>query len=683
VAPLGDSINSEHEREFAELKRSRRKVVRFAVGGAALVYMFMLLFSALSGVAPVRGSLDVARTELLSSGLPEVRAIADTHAGLARWLHDHGTGGESAVFERVARSTFGSATSFAERFRDGSEPGIFSRIYLGLHGGILRLAFVVLSGWRLWVVAILGVMCWVYMRIRVHTDDDILGVTGNGRLFYSGARVDLSKTTERGAPDILIPGLACPARESTTVARSAALGKLLTDFGAANETTLGLVGVVLKRGDIPAFVADYDHEDALRRVFSGAALAEQAERTLRVALELHRSYREQVDTATAPREPVRALTLEEPLSGAEYTALLQHALVRVLTPGQREALGRLEPSDIAVLVLGLEAGKVLVHVKEGGRWIRRSRFPQLCARAVVHSLPSFGREYSYDSRQAIRRAFVYGSRKSDFAPVRFPLDLSPESRAARQWVEILMASPHELAATADEVELLAILTEGYQRWNELFFDEDTTAELAGFEGSYATHGNLFVMPLARVVALLRRAIAAPERARLETLMQAVSNRQRVQVLAREPGGETGTERVLPSYERVLVPLAAAEAKALAEFHGVSIDDVRAWSALRLVLNSFGWLARRVGDSTVPETSLVAGILSVGVGAPGANHLGLVGQRGLVPLRGSHLEAVWGRSWRDRFTLVDRIRTAETNEDFAKRMQGVESLEDDPAQTATV
>jgi len=362
---------------------------------------------------------------------------------------------------------------------------------------------------------------------------------------------------------------------------------------------------------------------------------------------------------------------------------VRHALERVLTPTQRGAISRLAPTDIAVLVLGLEAGKVLVHAKEGGRWIRRSRFPQLCARAVVHSLPSFAREYGYEARQAIRRAFVYGSRKSDFAPVRFPLDLSAESRAARQWVEILMASPHELAATADEVELLAILTEGYQRWIDLFFDEDTAAELGGFEGSYATHGNLFVMPLPRVVALLRRAMSPTERTRLETLMHAVSNRQRVQVLAREPGADGANERVLPSYERVLVPITAVEAKTLADFHAVSVDDVRAWSALRLVLNSFGWLARRVGDSTVPETSLVAGILSVGVGAPGANALGLVGQPGLVPLRGSHLEAVWGRGWRDRFTLVDRIRTAETKEDFDKRMQGVEEREEDAAQTATV
>lgn len=681
MAQLGDSLNSEHEREFAELKRSRLAVVRYLVAGAAVFGLVLFLMSAFSGEPPPRGGLDVARRELVTSGVVEVREIVSTHAELVDWLRRNATAGEAALFERVALGVFASAATFSRGSRDGSHLGVFARAYLGLHSGVLRATFILISGWRLWVVAVLATGCWVYIRFRVHAGLDLLGVTGNGRLFYSGARVDLSKVNERGAPDVLIPGLACPARESAAVVRASPLGRCLVEFGAANETTLGLAGIVLKRASDPAFVADYEDEDRLRRAFTGATLGEQAERTVRVALEVHRQMGAGDDGGVAQAEGGGVTGELVGLSGEAYAAEVRGALWRVLTPLQRQALAGLAPADIAVLVLGLEAGKVLVHTREGGRWTRRSRFPQLCARAMVHSLPSFGTEYSYLARQTIRRAFVYGSRKSDFAAVRFPLDLSAESRAARQWVEILMACPHELAASAAEVELLALLTEGQQRWAEIFFDAARTTHGGGLEGSFATHGNLFLMPLARVVNVLRESVPGTTQRRIEALMLAVSARQ--QTAGRDGAAEGGVERVIPSYERVTPPLSAAEVTTLANFHGVSADDVRTWGALRLVLNSFGWLARRVGDHTVPESSLVAAIVTVGVGAPGANALGLVGRRGLVPLRGSHLEAVWGRAWRDRFVLVDRVRTAETNEEFDQRMAGIEEREDDITQSAAV
>lgn len=687
MAPLGDSISHEHEREFAELKRSRSTMVRFAVVTTACVGLLLFLLSSLSSFQAGEDTLEGARAELLATRLEWARPFVVAQGEYAQWLRQHGTVTEIEFFNHLSKLLFRSGASYGAEFRDGSEPSVFSKVYFGLHGGVMRVAFVLISSWRLWLVVVAGVMVWSFYRLRVHTGSDILGMTGIGRLFYSGARVDLSTVTSAGAPDTLIPGLACPVGESAAVVKASELGRCLLERGALNQTTASLAGIVLKRGGDPAYVADLDEEESLRRMFAGSTLAEQALLNLGAALDLHRFYRDCADRAE--EEPIDAtppglvVIGSEVVDGAGYAVLLKTALHRVLTPRMRLDLARLSPFDIAVIVLGLESSKVMVHAKEGGRWIRRSRFPQLSARAFVHSIPAFGQEFDFAARQHIRRAFVYGSRKSDFAPVRFPLDFAPESRAARQWVEILMAVPHQLAGVADEVELLALLTEGYQQWNGLFFEAESGFDPEQLSGSYATHGNMFLMPLAKVLQILRRAVDPEARARIEVLMASVSNKQRLVSMARDVGGADGGDGVsLPSYERVMVPLAHAEMKMLAELHGCSLDDARDWSALRLVLNSFGWLARRVGDSTVPDSSIVLAVLNVGVGAPGANGLGLIGVPGLVPLRASHVEEAWGRGWRNRLPVAEQVRMAEDREDFEKLLKGIDEREDELNRAAT-
>jgi hypothetical protein len=655
-------------------------MVRFGVVVAALLGLLFFLVSSLSTFEAGDITVEGARSDLLASQLEWTRPFVASQMEYAGWLRRHGTAGEAEFFEQISTILFRSGASYSAQFRDDSEPSVFSRVYFSLHGGALRVAFLLVSSWRLWLVVIGGVMMWSFFRLRLHTGADLLGVTGNGRLFYSGARVDLSKVADSGAPDLLIPGLACPVAESPAVVKTADLGRCLASFGAFNDTTAALAGIILKKASDPAYVADPEEEESFRRFFTGATLAEQACRVLGAALELHAFYRANAweDAVGVTADPTDlALPDGESLDGAGYAQILRSALHRVLTPAMRADLAKLSPHDIAVIVLGLESGKVMVHQKEGGRWIRRSRFPQLCARAFVHSIPAFGREFSFEARQHIRRAFVYGSRKSDFAPVRFPLDFSPESRAARQWAEILMAVPHQLTAVADEVELLALVSEGYHRWSHHFFGEDGGFDGERFAGAYATHGNMFLMPLKTVLGLLRLSVDESARKRIEELMTSVSNKQRLQVMSRDVGGdESGDGATLPAYERAVAPLSHQEMKMLMELHRIDLEEAREWSSLRLVLNSFGWLARRVGDSTVPESSVVLAVLHLGVGAPGANALGLLGERGLVPIRASHVESMWGRSWRHRLPLVERVRMAEDLEDFEKLLKGIDEREEE-------
>jgi len=60
---------------------------------------------------------------------------------------------------------------------------------------------------------------------------------------------------------------------------------------------------------------------------------------------------------------------------------------------------------------------------------------------------------------------------------------------------------------------------------------------------------------------------------------------------------------------------------------------------------------------------------VGTDFPGANALGLLGAKAVVPLRATRLEERWGKLWGARFMQVGNTRMAENSADFEKLMAG--------------
>ena len=169
---------------------------------------------------------------------------------------------------------------------------------------------------------------------------------------------------------------------------------------------------------------------------------------LHVGLTLHADYASGTfdDLSTLPPEKT---SLDE----KDYAKLLRAALNRVILPDLKELIGQLPAKDIATFILALESGKVLAHSFEGGKWTRKSNFPQLSARAVLHSVLAYPEEYEFEARHRIRHALVYASRSSSFAAVRMPQGMEPTAWAMRQWAEVLLACPHEARDIIDEVEL--------------------------------------------------------------------------------------------------------------------------------------------------------------------------------------------------------------------------------------
>jgi len=690
-----DDLHRSHQRELSNLKRPRRGVVKIFIG----------LFIALLCLVGVAVSVHKDATEwqrfltfrrqIIASGVPWVRNFVDRQEAYDDWLGRYGTGIEQRFFNEVSAVLLRSAASVGLNVGERSASSFLASLYVSLNFGLLRCIFVVLACWRLWLVV--GLVAWWYGRgaLRSHRERDILGITSNHHPFFSGARVTLGDLGSSGAPQLHVTGLACPPTTSISEARGSSLGKILSQYGAESDTTLALAAIILKSGHIPAYVALPDDEQLLQKAFEGSRLSDNAERLLSRALALHKEYVTDpalcaVNTTGAAPSPSCLkdsdhLAVQSGLiNREEYPKLMQRAMHRVLQPAMRSDLIALPAAQIAMLVLAIEAGKVLAYRQESGHWVRRSSFVHLSARAVLHSIAAFGTEITVEERTVIRRALIYASRASAFATVRFPVDFTGPTRALRQWSELLVALPHQLQYAADEVEMFGIVSEVHERWSQEFVEAVSVSRGDLVEGCLATASNLIFIPVARLVASFKSIVSPYTMRRLEELAFLVSQRQRLISMASELSSDGDSIRpALSSNDRVFTPLSHQTIELLAAQHGVEQSLIREWSVLRVVLNSFSWLGRRVGDYTVPESSIIFTVFSFSkTNLPptkGVNALGLFGYTGMVPLRATRIEAHLGRGWRSRFTTADNAVMAESRDTYTKLLKGlirepVETLE---------
>jgi len=445
-----------------------------------------------------------------------------------------------------------------------------------------------------------------------------------------------------------------------------------------NATNEFLIRILVKNGATAPYVALPEEEELLKRAFSGDMVGANTAYLLDAALELHTAYRagkafqEEAADTSAPNEG--------PQSSQQFAKLVRQSLHQVLSPTMREEIASISPQEIATAILALESGKILAHSFEGGRWVRRSNFPHLSARAVLHSVIEYPEDYSFEERARIRRALIYAARKSAFAPVRMPIDMTDDCWVLRQWIEVLLACPHELTAVTDEVELVGIVRESHQAWCREFFESGTVLTPDISAHSYSTPTDLLFLPVVKVVALLRKVVPSSRIARMHYLLDRVRTKQQLQRL-HTPDGDTGPIEQL-SFDRVHAPPSDAEVINISQAHGMAQQELSDWLALKVILSSYGWLASRVGDYSVPETSTIFAVFKPENPLEGVNSLGLLGKPGMVPVRGSKLAPRWGRQWANRFVYVRKVTMAETGEDYQKLLQGIEDIDDPIDESST-
>lgn len=658
----------DHGQELRALKRARRPV-NLTRGSTLLVLGFTFVSVMIFSLTFYSHNVEPLSLSSNFTSAPDnswVRQFFNTQTRFRDWLVTHGTQGEVGLLDGISSALFRNGSESISSTRELATAPFLSRTYLQFLTGVLQLAFMVVASWR-GAVAILLIGLYFGMRSRsVHTADDMLGATGNGRLFFSGIRVDLEKVTAEGAPDKLVPGLACPRFVSSSVARSSSLAQLLDRFSASNQTNLDLIAIILAHDQYPAFVPKVGEEGALARAAQAISLPDSTVVRLERIFELRNFYAlGKFDTSAKSK----IADIKEPYSLEDYSVILQASCQRVLTPKMRELVGSLPLSTLATMVLAIDAGKVLTFAKEGQKWIRKSNFPELCARAVLHSVAAFGHEYTSDQRSVIRRALIYGSRTSVLGPIRFPIDLDATAFSLRQWSEVLQASPHDVATVADEVELYGIVVETHNLWMPRIMQAIVTHDSNFMSAVIASPPHLVFVPLATMAETLRQVIDRERLARLEELVALVSQKQRLLEMSGDFNAETGERVRLPAYSRILAPISFAETKQLSERHNVPIELVREWSSMRIILDGFGWLARRVGQSSVPDSSIVYSVVEA-PGSQGANARGLLGSMAMIPLRATRIAAELSNMWHTRFKCGDKASMAETREEYEQLLQGI-------------
>lgn len=658
-----DTISRKHKKELAQLRRNKRSLLLLGtmlLASASVLWAAWALLS--SDAAQEARTFRNRRDELAASGLDWSDEFLERQLRYQTWLGRYGFGIDERVFELVSSALLQSAAASQSERRSLS---FLRRAVVSLHFALLRIAFIVIACWKLWVLALIYGIVGARRKLRAYRADDLLGETGNGRIFYSGIRAGLDGVDEQGLPGLQVTGLASVKRVSESVADRSELARILVEFAANNRTNLGLVQTILAYAEYPAYVADRDHQAELELAFSGETLANHAARLLRSVLTVHRSF----VVGQSPKVEAASLDDTTQFDSEGYANAVAGSLVRVLTDGLRKKIAVLSPREVATALLALEAGKVMTYAFEGGKWLRRSSFLQLNARAVLHAVASFAEEYSGSSRALIRQALIYGARTSVFAPVRMPVTLTDECRALRQWVEVLMACPHELAAVSDHAEFFALVTEANRKWEKLFYH---SLEAGNLDGGWATPSNLFLLPLGQVLAVGRSAVGATILDRVHLLTGLIAERERVAHTDDSPD-ETRVSRAVN--DRVLPPLDASQQNDLAGRYMLSPHDIKAWSSLRTILATFGWLARRVGDYTVPSSYLIFAVVKPEEPVQGVSEAGLLGIPAMVPFRATRLNERWGKGWSGRFHFALRATMAETRERMQELLRG---LPDTPA-----
>jgi len=574
------------------------------------------------------------------------------------WLARHGTATEANTFDGVATILLPFALARSESPNDS----VLSSVYISALCGVIRLSFLVIASARLWFsIFIIALFLGARSR-RPYVGDDILGQTGNGRLFYSGVRAGLDNVAESGAPDALVRGLACPEYASKSETHVSSIWKALRQLHAANPTNESLAAILVRHSDTAAFVPRLEDESRLRDSFTGGGLGEYVPHLLHAALKLHAQY------ASGNLQPVIPFPkISGPADPAQYAQSIYGALNRVLTPQQRKAIGALGANEVATLVLALESGKVLAHSSEGGRWFRLSNSPHLSARAVLHSIVSYPRDYGFEAREQLRQAIVYALRASAFAPVRMPVEMGHTASALRQWAEVLVTLPHQLQESTEEVELFGLVREAHERWRDEVLPRANSLVSDFFTSGFATTSHVLFLPVVVMVKLLRLTVTDRELARLSELSAIIGARQ-----ARSPETTTPSEMATTTaltQDRVFAPFTDRELSAISDQHGISETELQEWSALRNILASHGWFARRVGDYTVPDSSVIYAVFKA-PGFDGANALGFFGKKGLVPLRGGRVKECCGYDWDRRFTVFSTATMAESRDDFDNLLKGI-------------
>jgi hypothetical protein len=638
--------------------------------------LFLNLWYLLSGQVPRKNTQDPPDTPKFGTVLG--RELYQRHESFVAFIRAHGTLAEEALYQDFAETAVLAAHSYdssvinnpdnvSKHYHDSS----FTNMYLGVLFFWVQIVFLAVASWRYWLLGALGGAIYGFYRLQLHKGDDLMGVLSNGTLFHSGLWIGLDRLTDSGEPDVVAPGLACPRLVAESEVDASPFRSLLDQYQANCPTNRRLVSYILAEKDFPAWVSRRGVEPIIERTYPNVPLYKHAYYILEKALVLQALYKQRIAEGGSLTGDMELSIERIPgpnhvISTQDYADFLVYCFHQALTPRLRVALAKFSESELACIILSSQAGLLLTYEQEvGSTYSVVSCFPELNARAMMHSVPTFSRDFSFPRREKMRRALVYSARSSLFELNRLPTDMSEETLAARQLVELSLTPPHLLPEVGPDVELYALAREAHEAWKSHFVEE-ISGERAGVvrEGSFIGPGEVLFMPLNKFMSIVREVVPASTLERLRDLSEQAS-------LYRE-GIKARKEDVPPHLNHLLPPSDEDFVASLVRDHDITEQDALDWLGFRYVLRSYSWLAQRIGDKANGAAQIIFLIRerqkvykTDSEDEPIKRISEFSGGAGVVPLRTTQITEQLGQGWYKGMGEPKRIHVPLTRADFDK------------------
>jgi len=540
----------------------------------------------------------------------------------AFWLDMTIVGGFfSDDYREVGRASSEKAIANQENQQESSFIDFIFNITSIFSGTLYKLMFVLIVFFPFWI---LGGLAGYYLLRKNFIDKpgssgvlEVLGI--ENRPFNSGINAPLKPNGSISCTDISCPGLACPPMAEENEARSSALAGQLKKFGALNNTNLSLVRIILAHQDYPCSVPPErsvdDHQNQEEEEAEGSyvsnkegTILDSTGRSLPAVLMVHGCLRKYFKSGSVPKKgllPYKKITEDFATIGQKLSPEAR-TLLNCLTPVRARAIAHLPPTLVATGYLACEAGKALVFEKSDSQFVRNSLYPHLQARAVLHSIEPYHKEYKGDGKLIVRQAIICSRRHGDFGRAFLPVNMPIQSRALRDWLEILFMDRADQPKIAELCELDAHLEELYLNLKSRLAERVTARDpKEDYSEAFLWQGvvskSVVLMPLKSLIEVCFYQVEAAQRNRIIELMKTTKEMLvNLSISSRLPGFKRQAieaAKLGDDYEETLGKFGSSGEKLLSQ-----------WLVLRRMLTRYNWLSTRVGDNPVPPEGFVRTIL---------------------------------------------------------------------------
>ena len=427
----------------------------------------------------------------------------------------------------------------------------FKKFKIRLLFSIDEIFFIILFYWKIiWVLCFLTLLK-IYFKNKSYIKNNLLGLTGNNRLFFSGINISLNNK-ELKNPEFFIPNLCNLNQTSISQAMSSSLGKEVNKIKGINKVNLKLIAIINYYKNVPCFA---------KQVFS----------------------KETTDDQFPLFEKTTYLVknINNLLSGIKEDNTLLNSLKIIFDDENIKVLKSINPNFILTGVLALQAGKILSYKNESGEWTDTTSFPELSARAVLNSLFEFKESYNYQERAAIRQALIYSSRNTVFGPVKKPVNLPLNTKILRDLFEIIKSNnSQDVINTSQEIKLNIIITKFIKSFNNKISNLDVTE----------VNENIILVKIDLLTSYFKKSLSLDNE--LIDLIKKVLLFQSKNYNLNENANESYQ---IPEYLKLLSELNEKEIDFISRNYLLDKDEISLWSTLRIILKQKNLLAEKIGD----------------------------------------------------------------------------------------